>query len=54
MSYAQKQMMLSRYQTFLRALDAAAGRSCSPDQVHFYQKYAARVAGMLAELEPVR
>lgn len=52
MSYAQRQMLLGRYQNFLQALDQAARRSCSPDQAAFYRRYATRVSAMLNDLTP--
>ncbi|MEO5336485.1 MAG: hypothetical protein H7841_06285 [Magnetospirillum sp. WYHS-4] len=54
MSFAQRQMLIGRYATFLKALNAAALRSCSPDQAAFYRRYASRVSGMLADLQPTR
>lgn len=53
MSYAQRQMFLGRYQNFLQALDQAARRSCSPDQVAFYRRYATRVSAMLNDVPPL-
>lgn len=51
MSYAERQARIGRYQDFYQALNAAAERNYSPNQSAFYKKYAARVAGMISDIE---